>query len=630
MPTRPGLYPAERHALTGIFVAVFGLLLLLSLHLPGWLLPLVSAVSDPFYRFGPSKPAEQIVFVAVDHAAVKALGRWPWPRERLADGLKPLHRARVVVLDMVFSEATDHAADAHLATALSELPNVGGFLLNGSRSMPPSESGMVALAQSALLNLSPSRWVQSPVAELPVSPILNSHTALGALNTLPDADARFRHYPAGFIYSGMVQPSLGVMALQMWLNAPVKGGPGETEARTLQIGVHRLSLDERGFTRLNYYPEDAFKTLSFADLLKPGFDPEQVKDRLVIVGITEAGVTDLRATPLGQYPGPLMHATFLANQMDGASLKEAGGGVMAIGLALVLLTTALAMRMALIWQRTLWYLLLAVLAWGSALLLYQHSHLWLEPAYLLAALLLAAPSLELTLLAHSRRHTEKLRLAFSSCLPPGIVNRIVEDPDRLALDGVRKPISVLFSDIRGFTARSEHMEPEQLAELMTLYFDPMTEAVFSAGGTLDKYIGDAIMALFNAPLDQPDHALRACRAAIAMQYAQRRINATLAERGLPPLKTGVGINSGVAIVGNLGATLRFNYTAIGDVVNLASRFESATKTLGVDIVIGASVYAEVKDHLPCRDLGLVNIPGKEQAQQVYALLWNEVTDPQQV
>lgn len=628
MTTRTRLYPVERYALSGIFVTVFLFLLLLSLYSPGWLQPLVSAVSDPFYRFGPKIPSEKIVFVAVDHAAVKTLGRWPWPRDRLADGLKRLSGSRVVVLDMVFSETTDQASDAHLATVLSGLPNVGGFLLNGSRSMPPSELGMSVLAQSALLGLNPSGWIQSSVAEIPVPPILNGHTALGALNTLPDADARFRHYPAGFVYGGMVQPSLGLMALQMGLNIPARSESGHPAI--LHLGTHRIPLDKRGFTRLNYYPEDAFKTLSFADLLKPGFNPQQVKDRLVIVGITEAGVTDLRATPLGQYPGPLMHATFLANSLDDVSLKEASVWVMAMGLLALLAAVALAMRMALIWQRVIWYLFMAGLAWGSALLLYQHENLWLEPAYLLAALLIAAPGLELTLLAHSRRHTEKLRLAFSSCLPPGIVNRIVEDPDRLALDGVRKPISVLFSDIRGFTARSEHMEPEQLAELMTLYFDPMTEAVFSAGGTLDKYIGDAIMALFNAPLDQPNHALRACHAAIAMQYAQRRINATLAERGLPPLKTGVGINSGVAIVGNLGSTLRFNYTAIGDVVNMASRFESATKALGVDIVIGAPVYAEVKDSLPCRDLGMVNIPGKEQPQQVYALLWNEVVDPQLV
>ncbi len=607
-------------------MAALGLSLVLLFHWqPAPVAAMASAVSDTYYPFNPRRPSREVVFIAVDHKAVQQFGRWPWPRQRVAAGIDRCRAAKVIALDMLFSETTDPASDQALGTAMAHATTIGGYQLNGTRHIRPDAAGMALLANSSLTDSQDAHLIESrDDVELSIPTVLAGQAALASLNTLPDKDERFRHYPAAFVFFGMVQPSLGVQSVQVFLDtqARLRGDPG-----MLAYGNRIVHLDRHGFTRMNYYPEDSFHTVSFADLFAADFQPSSLKGKLVLFGITEAGVSDIRATPLGQYPGPLMHATFMANVLGGDGLRELSTAAMAGVLLLTLAATLSVVLLRLVLVRAALYLGLAAAAYLAGLLLYRQVGLWMESGYLMGGAVAAALLIETSLLTHSKKHAEKLRLAFSTYLPPGLVNRIVENPEQLKLGGEKKEITVLFSDIRGFTSMSESVTPERLAEIMANYFQPMTEAVFDQGGTLDKYIGDAIMALFNAPLDQPDHVLAACRAAVAMQYAQIRVNEKHAMNGTPPLKTGIGINCGPAIVGNLGSSIRFNYTAIGDTVNLASRLESATKKLGVDIAIGESVYQRVKDHLPCRALGCVQVAGKEQPQPVFELCWREIADP---
>lgn len=614
----------------GILGALAGLLILLSYWQPSPLTALVSAVSDSYYRFNPHSPSRNIVFVAVDHRAVKQFGRWPWPRQRIAAGIAQCGEASVIALDMVFSETTDPAQDKALGEALGRTTTIGGFLLNGARDARPDSAGMAQLVNSSLTDTEAISWFESREVELSIPDVLAGQAALASLNTLPDQDQRFRHYPAGFVLLGMVQPSLGVQTMQVFLDSQASLRANERSpfnGPTLAYGKQIVHLDQHGFTRLNYYPEARFETISFSDLFAPQFRPASLSGKIVLFGVSETGVADIRATPLGQYPGPLMHATFMANVLDDHGLRELGLPALAASILLALAATSAATLLRSILLRIGLYLALTAAAYCAGLLLYRQAGIWLESAYLIAGIAAAAMLIETTLLAHSRLHAEQLRLAFSSYLPPSLVNRIVENPEQLKLGGEKKEISVLFSDIRGFTSLSEELSPERLAEIMADYFQPMTEAVFAQGGTLDKYIGDAIMALFNAPLDQPDHVFAACRAAVAMQYAQLRINDDLRHSGIAPLRTGIGINCGPAIVGNLGSSIRFSYTAIGDTVNLASRFESATKKLGVDIAISEAVYQRVKDRLPCRYLGEIALAGKEQMQAAYELCWKMIDDP---
>lgn len=593
---------------------------------PGPTAGLASAISDTYYRFNDRDPSKDIVFIAVDHDAVKKIGRWPWSREVLAKAINQLDKTAVVAVDMVFSEPTQPAHDRLLGEAFGRLSTVGGYFLNGVLPSKPDEETMNLLVNSSLTDVKDITLVESNVVELSIPEVLAGQSVLASLNTLPDPDERFRHYPVGFMLLGTVQPALGVQTLQLILNkqASLRGG----SSPSLSFGEHSIQLNRRGFTRLNFYPAERFNMISFAKLYAPDFDPASLAGKIVVLGVTEAGVTDIRATPLGQYPGALLHATFMSNVLENHLLTELRTPVMAIVLVLSLMAALAAMllrRMA--WRLTIYGTLLAG-TYGAGALLYQNAGIWLEPAFIMIGVALTALLAETTLLTSSKAHTEKLRTAFSTYLPPAIVNKIVDAPDKLNLGGEKKEITVLFSDIRGFTSMSEAVTAEQLAQILALYFQPMTEAIFDQGGTLDKYIGDAIMALFNAPLDQTDHAAAACRAAIAMQYAQLRVNELLAKGGKPTIRTGIGVNTGQAVVGNLGSSIRFNYTAIGDAVNLASRLESSTKKMACDILIGETTYALVKDVLPCKALGEISVAGKELPQTIYELCWKEVPDPQ--
>jgi adenylate cyclase len=593
--------------------------------MPGPVAGLASAISDTYYRLNPHAPSKDIVFVAVDHDAVKTIGRWPWQRDVLAKAIDRLDRSAVVALDMVFSEPTQKAHDRALGESFGKATTVGGFFLNGVLPSKPDDATMALLANSALTDVQDIGFVESDVVELSVPDVLAGQAVLATLNTLPDPDERFRHYPTGFKLLGTVQPTLGVQSLQIFLNqqASLRGG----KVSTLAFGPRNVQLDRRSFTRLNFYPAERFDVVSFAKLYDPAFDSSRFTGKIVLLGVTEAGVTDIRATPLGQYPGALLHATFMSNVLEGHALTELRTPAMAVVLALALAAALAAILLKQMAARLGIYALLIGGAYGLGALLYLKAFVWLEPAFIMVGVATMAMLVETTLLTSSRQHTEKLRTAFSTYLPPAIVNKIVDAPDKLNLGGEKKEITILFSDIRGFTTMSEAVTAEQLANIMSMYFQPMTEAIFEQGGTLDKYIGDAVMALFNAPLDQPDHAVAACRAAIAMQYAQIRINGTLKAQGLPTIKTGVGVNTGPAVVGNLGSLIRFNYTAIGDAVNLASRLESSTKEAGCDILIGETTHALVKDLLPCKPLGEIAIKGKEKPQTIYELRWKEVADP---
>ena len=611
--------------LAGFLLVLTGTLSALFHWQPGPTAGLASAISDTYYRGNAATPSQEIVFIAVDHEAVKKVGRWPWSRDVLARAIDKLDKSAVLVVDMVFSETTQSTHDQALGNAFGKATTVGGFFLNGVLPSKPDDATMNLLVNSSLTDVKDMTLVESNVVELSVPEVLAGQSVLASLNTLPDADERFRHYPVGFMLLGTVQPSLGVQTLQLALNkqASLRGG----SRPTLSFGDQEIQLNERGFSRLNFYPADRFRMMSFARLYEPDFDAGSLAGKIVILGVTEAGVTDIRATPLGQYPGALLHATFLSNVLEKHLLTEIRTPVMTVLILLALMATLSAMLFQRMAFRLATYSLLVLGAYGVGWGLYQSAGIWFEPAFIMIGVSLTALMSETTLLTSSKAHTEKLRTAFSTYLPPAIVNKIVDAPDKLNLGGEKKEITVLFSDIRGFTSMSEAVSAEQLAHILALYFQPMTEAIFDQGGTLDKYIGDAIMALFNAPLDQEDHAIAACRAAIAMQYAQLRINDILERDHLPTIRTGIGVNTGPAVVGNLGSSIRFNYTAIGDAVNLASRLESSTKKMGCDILIGETTYALVKDALPCKALGEISVAGKELPQTIYELCWKEVPDP---
>ncbi|TWI71166.1 adenylate cyclase [Desulfobotulus alkaliphilus] len=621
-----------------VFIMFFAALCIwgLSLRPPTLIASMASALSDTYYAFNTKTPPSSLVFIDIDHESVKEFGRWPWSRDIIAKGFSALSMAKVIGLDIIFAEPTEAEKDAALAEALSGLPVIGGIFLNGPRLSSLGEDVYEHLLDSSLMQTGRASLLESERLEAPVSPIRESIPLLAALNTLPDADQRFRHYPLAFWVGDLALPNLGVQMARMARHEDLiftdKG---------VFMGEKKIPADARGAIRLNFYRHDSYASISFTRLMEEDFDPETLKDKIVIVGVSEAGVSDLRATPVGQFPGPLMHLTFVANLEDGSIPEVISGWKMAGILFLFCLLWWPSLWMALPWQRFSLYSLLFVGLYGAGLGGYLYGGIWLEVFYPGLWLMLAILSGEVHLYMESRAGSEALRSAFSSYLAPEVVESLILHPEKLRLGGEARELSLLFTDLRGFTARSETMDAESMVQLLNAYFEPMTHAVFTYRGTLDKYIGDAIMAIYNAPMDDDDHAFHACLSAISMLRELEKFNAAHPEH--EPLQMGIGINTGPAVVGNLGSSFRFSYTAIGDAVNVAARLESATKevnqelmaekTLGkeipvdyADILLGEATYQAVKNRLPCTPLPPRPLKGKSGFLAIYSLRWKEIRE----
>ena len=611
----------------------------LSLKPPTMVQALASALSDIYYSHNPRSFPEQVVFVEVENTSVQAFGRWPWSRSLIAEGLERLHQAKVIGVDIAFAEPTSAKEDQHLADTLSFLPAIGGSFLNGPQARWLDDDAYARVLDSSLMQVTDAQLILSEELELPISPILEAYPVLSALNIKPDVDQRFRHYPLAFWVEDAAFPNL---ALQMWRWAA--GEDLVIQGEQALLGERRLPVDSLNRIKLNYYSDAAYPRITFAELMADDWDPDVLAGKWVILGISEAGITDLRSTPIGQLPGPLVHLTLVANLMD-SSLLQAIDGLPLLGvLALVAVIFAVLLQLHNTWLRFAGYVLLLTSIYFVGILLYLQANLWLEIFYPLALLLTLIIAGELWLFLLNKAQADQLRLAFSSYVAPALVEKIVHQGSELKLGGQRQQLTLLFSDLRNFTPTTEALETEELVSHLNNYFDVMINALQAYQGTLDKLMGDAVMGLFNAPLQDSDHAYHACLAAAAMMRALESFNADFPEDDVRRLAMGIGINTGEGVVGNIGGRNRFNYTAIGDVVNVAARLESATKEqnlkwkaevqageakpcASVDILMGEVTYLAVKDRLPCYFVDTLTLKGKSLGLKAWVLDWRaqEVT-----
>ncbi|WLD57349.1 adenylate/guanylate cyclase domain-containing protein [Salinispirillum sp. LH 10-3-1] len=616
---------------TGVGLAVTVLLvstvwLLIAWRPPAMVAALSNAVSDNFYQWQRRDPPGNVVFVEVDNASVRALGRWPWPRDVIAEGLAQLHLATAVGVDILFSEPTTAAHDHILAETLAQLPSVGGAFLNGPLATEMSTEEYDILLDSSLLQSAGARLLSSELIELPVSPIMESYTLLATLNTREDSDQLIRRYPLAFHVSDLVVPNLGV---QMWRLGALEDL--QLSASTALLGDRALPIDARGTVRLNYYAPERYQRLNFLDLLSPDWEPERLRGHYVIVGVSEAGVSDLRATPVGQFPGPLMHLTLVANVLDDNLLFDVTGGWLLLVLLMALACWAGVMCLSAMRYRLVSYGLLLVGTYGAGILLYTEFNIWLAVFYPLVLLLVMAVVGELWRFLQQRAETAALRQAFGNYVAPALVEEIIGKRATLQLGGKHQPLTLLFTDLRNFTPLTERLATEDLVAHLNAYFGVMIAELQRYRGTLDKLMGDAVMGLFNAPLEDPEHAYHACLAAAAMQHALVHFNRQFPPDDLHRLTMGIGISTGDGVVGNIGGPRRFNYTAIGDVVNTAARLESATKDAQtehgqpVDILLCAATYAEVKERLPCHFVGELALKGKANPMPCWALGWRQLS-----
>lgn len=570
---------------------------------------------------------KNIVFVAVDEPSVNEYGRWPWKREVLAQGIELLSEADVVLMDMIFSEPTSTQSDLRLSDAIANLnASVCGFFLrhNSTQIMGEDELDLLSdssldLLQSQVAQYNMPKFASAPYAEINILPILEGCTLSGSFSTVRASDDKLREYPISMFFNHILYPSLGVQGLRLKFDKDIQ----RLDDTTLELNSHKIKLNREGLVRLNFYDINQYEKISFLDLMQGKVSPSYFKGKIVILGITEVGAGDIVNTPIGAIPGPLLHYTFISNFLEGHLIDEPKSISTYILLFLVVLPLILVFFMKSVFRRLFINIAVYVIIYIAIRYLFVSQMIYIDLFYPLLGFILSVATIEVMAFSYQERSSRFMRGAFSSYLSEDLLNELIQNPKALSLGGEKKELSILFSDIRGFTTISESMEAQSLVQLLNRYFTPMTNAVLEHKGMLDKYIGDAVMAFYNAPVDIENHADEACQSALDMIERLNLLNKELQKEGIADIHIGIGINTAEVVVGNIGANTRFNYTVMGDGVNLASRVEGLTKNYGVNILITEFTYKSIHENFVTREIEPVKVKGKDEAVLLYELMPKE-------
>ena len=589
---------------------------------------------------GPIQPGSAVSVVLVDDASLKAYGRWPFSRHLIARALRQLQAmgAKAVAFDLLFAESErllpGDDPDGDLANAVA---GFGHVLLPMAFSFvgPPADGdGPDYLSDSAYAKFGksgrPAFFPLQPVAVLPpIDALGHAALGLGNVNIAYDRDGAVRYDRSVLPFSGDFYPSLAVRAAADYLGVPWSDvtltlgqaiGVGDTVIPTDQ--AMRLPINFRG-------PPGTLPTLSFADVMGGKVPPALVKGRVVLVGASFTGNSDSFASPFSVTPMPgteilgntvdmIVQRDFLSEEDPPQWHARWAAAVLLMAAIAAAVSAFTSFRTTLLASAGLIGLLLA-----GVQLAFERG-LWLPAVQPAAALLTAMGALLLHRYWTVDRDGRRVRSAFQRYMAPEMVDVLARHPEQLRLGGETRRMTMTFCDIRGFTGISERFraDPQGLTRLINRFLSPMTEVIMARRGTIDKYMGDCIMAFWNAPLDDPDHARNACRAALDMLKALGELNGKLAAEDGPGIAIGIGLNSGECVVGNMGSDLRFDYSVLGDAVNLASRLEGQSKTYGATIVIGPETRDAVADWA-CLELDLIAVKGKTEAVRIFALLGDE-------
>jgi len=623
------LAPAARHLLAG---GLLGLVVALAswAHPLGYYNPLsyyfsvaeLKALDSQFDLRGLRTPTSPIVIVAVDDDSIGTYGArdvaWPWPRTEHARLVETVDRARPLAIgfDVLFTEpsARGPGDDAALAAAITRAQSV----ILAAAYTPIVETGFTKLDFNPPIKL--FRDAAADCAR-PASP-------------RPGASAGAHRLPCGFGFANF-DIDADAFVRRVSLLRRVRPDP---EAPEIELPSFSLLLLEQaarsGLVPPGPLPADeflinyrgaarTFPTVSYHRVVEGEVAPDTFTGKIVLVGATTPTLHDLFATPFapqGNMPGVEIHASVLETLLTGAPIRPIRPAIVdaltvAAGAGAVLVARTMRPVPAFAAVAGALFVYLA-----SAHLVFRLGHLWMGVVTVPLALAAAYTGSAVRNFVSEQREKRRLSRFFS----PSVVREIARSQaSGEALESRRRRLTVLFSDIRGFTTLSERLAPEDVVEFLREYLTVMTDAVFKHGGTVDKYIGDAIMALYNVPFEAPDHAAQAVRTALEFQRRLEGLAARFGPRLGAPLRCGVGIHTGDAVVGTLGSEQRLEYTAIGDTVNLGSRLESITKDFDVPIVISEATWMEVKDLFRTRYLGEVTVKGKEVPVKIYTVLDDE-------
>jgi adenylate cyclase len=619
---------------------------------------------DSYQRAAPRPAATDlpIRIVDIDDRSLKKIGQWPWSRGVIAELLDKLREAgaSVVVFDVIFAEPdrtspklllpllTDMGVDGgeakqlltkmtdpdeRLAEAISKLPVVVGFALVAGTGTgnPVAKAGFSTAAAAGSNPLVNVRSFPDSVAALPV--FQKPAAGNGFDNELPDNwDNVVRHVPLLLRLDGKPVPSLAAEALRLGTGAHgyIAKGAGangqesfgeNTGLNSVKIGPLVVPTDGAGTVWMHFARSDPNLYISAADILSGNFDSAKIADNIVLIGASYAGLNDLHATPVSSdMPGVEIQAQLIEQVLQGDFLARPdwviGAEIMFALLIGVVLILAIPRVGALLSAAIGGVAVIGAVA--ASWFAFRDAHLLVDPVYPIAVI--GVIYLLGTILSYrsTEQRQREIRQAFSRYMSPHMVETLAKHPEKLVLGGEIKPITIMFCDIRGFTTLSEGLSAAELAQLINNFLTPMTEIIMAHKGTIDKYIGDCIMAFWNAPLDDPDHAKNAVAAALDMRKRLIELNDGWRAQGKREIHIGIGINTGECCVGNFGSEQRFDYSLLGDPVNLSSRLESLTKQYHVDFIIGED-SAELLDEPNLIELDLVAVKGKSRAVRIFTL-----------
>jgi adenylate cyclase len=628
-------------------------------------LPLINRLDGIIYDFrlrlaAPGGIDPRIVIVDIDEASLREReeggeGRWPWPRNRLAllnHQLFNQYQASLVVFDVIFSERDESSGIRTIAElANSELKNDVGFQAKYARiksaldydsAFAKSLKDQAAILGFSFLNYGDTQRKGSLPApaftteQLPLTAvdpmqrqgytanlaILQENTSAGGhINPIVDADGILRRVPMLVELEGKYYESISLASARTLLGGlPLQLlATSSGQLAALDVGGSILPVDDQLTSFIPYRgPYKSFEYISASEVLKGSVPKAKLEGKIVLIGTTAPGLLDLRATPVGNaYPGVEIHANLISGILD-ETIKQAPtwtylanfSFIIVIGIALSIILPILSPLIG------------SIVSIGTiALLLIFNWFIYVYGFVLPLASLLASISLIYILnLAYGyfveSRGKRLITGLFGQYVPPELVDEMAQDPSSFSMEGESRELTILFSDVRGFTTISESLDAKTLSEFINAFLTPFTKVIYNNRGTIDKYMGDCIMAFWGAPITDAEHARHGVVSAFQMLDAMELLNTEFMNKGWPPIKVGIGLNSGRVSVGNMGSEIRLAYTVMGDAVNLASRLESITKEYGVAIIIGE----ETRKHLPdliARELDKVKVKGKDIAVTIY-------------
>jgi len=624
--------------------------------------PLEEARLRTFDLFQVLRPRQQtmrpVVIADIDEASLKELGQWPWPRTVVGDLVNRLNEFGAVAIgfDVVFAEPdrlspgvaaqSFRGLDAETREKLASLPSNDAVLADAIRRArvvvgqagsaivtPRTEAEMTLQTGFAVRGPDPGQFLVSfPGLLRNILPIEEAAAGRGLFSINPERDGIVRRVPVVMEAQGNLVPSLSLEILRVVTRS------GAILIRTDEAGVRSVAVprlevptDPHGQFWIRFNKHDPARYVSATDILHGRVSPDRIRGKLVLVGTSAVGLLDTKTTPVEPaMPGVEVHAQILENVLTKSLLARPNYAIgmelivaVVLGLAIIVVAPMLPASIVV----ALGAILIGGLIALSAYLFLAHN-LLIDFTYPLLSSWLIYLVLTFVNYFREQKQRQQIRSAFGFYLSPQLVEQLARSPERLVLGGEERRMTILFSDVRGFTSISEHYkdDPQGLTHLMNRFLTPMTNAIIERKGTIDKYIGDAIMAFWNAPVDDAEQESNACDAALEMLARAEALNVEFkreadASGGVyMPLRVGIGLNTGPCVVGNMGSDFRFNYSVLGDTVNVASRLESRTKDYGLSMVIGSRTAEKAKDKFATMEIDLIKVKGKKQPEAVFTVL----------